>query len=142
MHEKSQKFNATWFPFNSEYEMVFCFQNCSNLLWEKIVLVIEKNFWNSRLKAENLQKFETAWTFFSNSERSALFLKQNAFLTCSWRFLRTNIFIKASKSQKHYLVRFLGNGVSRNCFWDLLTFRTIKIKIGKNYWDSEICRKS
>ena len=27
------------------------------LLWEKIVLVTEKNFWNSRLKAENLQKF-------------------------------------------------------------------------------------
>ena len=32
-------------------------QNCSDLLWEKIVQVIEKNFWNSRLKAENLQKF-------------------------------------------------------------------------------------
>ena len=32
--------------------MVFCYQNCSNLLWEKVVLVIEKNFWNSRLKAE------------------------------------------------------------------------------------------
>ena len=32
-------------------EMVFCYQNCSDLLWEKIVLVIEKNFWNSRLKA-------------------------------------------------------------------------------------------
>jgi hypothetical protein len=31
--------------------------NCSDLLWEKIVLVIEKNFWNSRLKAENLQIF-------------------------------------------------------------------------------------
>ena len=29
--------------------MVFCYQNCSDLLWEKIVLVIEKNFWNSRL---------------------------------------------------------------------------------------------
>ena len=27
---------------------------CSDL-WEKIVLVIEKNFWNSRLKAQNLQ---------------------------------------------------------------------------------------
>ena len=27
------------------------------LLWEKIVLVTEKNFSNSRLKAENLQKF-------------------------------------------------------------------------------------
>ena len=29
--------------------LVFCFQNCSDLLWEKIVLVMEKNFWNSRL---------------------------------------------------------------------------------------------
>ena len=34
-------------------EMVFCYQNCSDLLWEKIVLVIEKNFWNLWLKAEN-----------------------------------------------------------------------------------------
>ena len=24
--------------------MVFCYQNCSDLLWEKIVLAIEKNF--------------------------------------------------------------------------------------------------
>ena len=37
--------------------MVFCYQNCSDLLWEKIVLVIGKNFWNLRLKAENLQNF-------------------------------------------------------------------------------------
>ena len=37
--------------------MVFCYRNCSDLLWEKIVWVIEKNFWNLRLKAENLQKF-------------------------------------------------------------------------------------
>ena len=37
--------------------MVFCYQNCSDLLWEKNVLVIKKNLWNSRLKAENLQKF-------------------------------------------------------------------------------------
>ena len=37
--------------------MVFCYQNCSDLLWEKIVVVIEKIFWNSRLKAENLQNF-------------------------------------------------------------------------------------
>ena len=35
----------------------FSKKNCSDLLWEKIVLVIEKNFWNLRLKAENLQKF-------------------------------------------------------------------------------------
>ena len=37
--------------------MVFCYPNYSDLLWEKIVLVIEKNFWNWRLKAENLQNF-------------------------------------------------------------------------------------
>ena len=37
--------------------MVFCYQNCSDLLWEIIVLVIEKNFWNSRLKAKDLQIF-------------------------------------------------------------------------------------
>ena len=43
--------------------MVFCYQNCSDLLWEKIVLVIEKNFWNSRLKAENLQIF---WDHLNN----------------------------------------------------------------------------
>ena len=39
------------------------------LFWptvRKIVLVIEKNFWNSRLKAENLQKTRT---IYSNSER-------------------------------------------------------------------------
>ena len=29
-------------------EMVFCYQNCSDLLWEKTVLVIEKNlFWDN-----------------------------------------------------------------------------------------------
>ena len=28
--------------------MVFCYQNCSDLLWEKIILVIAKNFWNLR----------------------------------------------------------------------------------------------
>ena len=35
--------------------MLLCYQNCSDLLWEKIVLVIKKNVWNSRLKAKNLQ---------------------------------------------------------------------------------------
>ena len=44
-------------------EMGFCFQNCSGLLWEKIVLVIEKNFWNSRRKAENFQKI---WDYLNN----------------------------------------------------------------------------
>ena len=37
--------------------MVFFCQTCPDLLWEKIVLVIEKNFWNSRLKAKKFQIF-------------------------------------------------------------------------------------
>ena len=37
--------------------MVFCYQNCSDLLWEKNILVIENNFWNLRLKAGNFQNF-------------------------------------------------------------------------------------
>ena len=68
-------------------KMVFCFQNCSDQLWEKNVLLIKKNFWNLRLKAKNLQNFLDHMS----SERSEQFLKQNAFLTCSWRFLRSNI---------------------------------------------------
>ena len=42
--------------------MVFCYQNCSDQLWEKIVLVIEKNFLNLRLKAENVYILEVTRT--------------------------------------------------------------------------------
>ena len=35
--------------------------------------------------------FEITKTIYSNSERSDQFLKQNVFLTCSWRFLRSDI---------------------------------------------------
>ena len=38
--------------------MVFYFQNCSDLLWEKNDMVIKKNLWNSKLKAKNLKIFE------------------------------------------------------------------------------------
>ena len=49
------------------WEIVFCHQNCSDLLWEKIVLVIEKKFWNSRLKAESFSDLK----IFANSCPSA-----------------------------------------------------------------------
>ena len=54
-HSKSKLKQSAWSEFLGE--MVFCYQNCSDLMWEKIVLVIEKNVWNLRLKAENLQNF-------------------------------------------------------------------------------------
>ena len=38
--------------------MVFCYHDCSNLLWENIVLLIEKNFWNWRLNfLRSLEQF-------------------------------------------------------------------------------------
>ena len=52
-----------------------------------IVLGIEKIFWNSKLKAENLQTIKITRTIYSNTERPIQFLKQNTFSTCSWRFL-------------------------------------------------------
>ena len=48
-HFNHKFFLFLWLP---TILMVFCYQNCSDLLWEKIVLVIEKNFWNSRLSQE------------------------------------------------------------------------------------------
>ena len=52
--------------------MVFCYQNCSDLQWEKIVLVIEKNFpgWRPRIS----KIFEITRTIHSNSEGSEQFL--------------------------------------------------------------------
>ena len=63
--------------------MVFCHQNCSDLLWEKIVLVIEKTFWNS---------IEIIRTICSNSERSEQFLVTECFSNFSCMFLNPNIF--------------------------------------------------
>ena len=59
--------------------MVFCYQNCSDLLWEKIVLALDKTFWSSRLKAKNLQIFEITRTIYSNCERSEQILVTKCF---------------------------------------------------------------
>jgi len=103
-------------------QMVFCYQNCYDLLWEKIVLLIEKNFWSSRLKTKNLQNFEiSSGTIYSNSERSEQILVTECFLTCSWRFLRLNeleqskfkfekiigIEKHAGKVRKYYMIVFV-----------------------------------
>ena len=55
--------------------MVFCYQNCSDKKWEKIVLVIEKNFWNSRI----CKNFEIIRTIYSSSERSEQVLVTECF---------------------------------------------------------------
>ena len=55
-------------------EMVFCYQNCSDLLWEKVVLVIEKNFEIRGWRLRICKHFEITRTIYSNSERSEQFL--------------------------------------------------------------------
>ena len=68
-----------WKLFYSRNCMVFCHQNCSDLLWEKIVLAIEKNFeirgWRPRI----CNIFEITRTIHSNSETSEQFLATEFF---------------------------------------------------------------
>ena len=47
--------SSSVFLFFSPFFKVFCFENCSDLLQEKMFLWLRKTFENSRLKAENLQ---------------------------------------------------------------------------------------
>ena len=61
-----KKYTGKFVIWDRRVEMVFCYQNFSDLLWEKIVLVIEKNF-SLQLRISNF--FEITWTIYSNSER-------------------------------------------------------------------------
>ena len=74
-----QQKKSPWCHMDVVKPMVFCYQNCSDLLWEKIVLVIEKNFeirgWRPRI----CKICEITWTIYSNSERSEQFLVQECF---------------------------------------------------------------
>ena len=54
-------------------EMVFCFQNFSDLLWEKIVLVIEKNFWD--YKNNSFEQFKDSSKTFETECFFNLFLE-------------------------------------------------------------------
>ena len=50
--------------------MVFCYINCSELLWEKMVLLIVNFFANLKLKMGNLQSFWDCKNNFLSRERS------------------------------------------------------------------------
>ena len=61
--------------------LVFCYQNCSDLPWEKTVLEIEKNFWI----------FEISRAIYSKSERSEQYLVTECFF--NW-FLEVSHILK------------------------------------------------
>ena len=64
--------------------MIFCYQNCSDLLSEKIVLVIEAE---GRKFAKFLRSLEQ---FIQTVKGQNNIWLQNAFFTCSYRFLISN----------------------------------------------------
>ena len=79
------------------------FQNCSDLVWEKIVLVFKKNFWNSRFGTEG-REFANILRSLEQSIQTVegqlvLFLNQNPFLTC-FRFLEVSPIKKEFKLEK------------------------------------------
>ena len=68
-----------------QHKKVFCFQYCFDFLWEKKMF-----YW-----LKKLLKFEAKGREFAYFLRSKQFLKLNAFLTCSWRYLRSNTLEKS-----------------------------------------------
>ena len=85
--------------------LVFCYQNCSDLLWEKIVLAIEKNFeirgWRPRI----CKIFEITRTIYSNSERSAWFLVTECFFNLFLEVFIERIRIQIGKKYWDLVVR-------------------------------------
>ena len=66
------------------YRNDICYQNCSDLLLENI-------FENSRPSASNFKFFSRSLEqFIQTVKRPEQFLVTECFLTCSWRFLRSN----------------------------------------------------
>ena len=65
--------------------MVFCYQNCSDLLGEKKCSSDREKLLDFETEGQNFPKFLK-----SNSEISEQFLVTECFSTCSWRFLISN----------------------------------------------------
>ena len=71
--------------------MVFCYQNCCDLLWEKNVVVIEKKFWKYEAEGREFAHFlESLEQFIQTVKGQNIFGNRILFLTCSWRFIMSN----------------------------------------------------
>ena len=70
--------------------MVFCYQNCSDLLWEKKILSDREKLLKFKAEGQEFAKIlRSLEQFIQTVKGQNNCLKQNAFLTCSWRFLRS-----------------------------------------------------
>ena len=97
-----------------KHQLVFCFQKCSDLLREKNIYAIEKNFLSLSLKTENLPRiWDHENNVFEQWKVTTIFKTECFF----------NLFPEVSQIWYTYI-------------------RTIIIQIGKNNWDLKTCRKS
>ena len=69
-------------------EMAFFYQDCSDLLWEKVVLGFEKNFEIQGWKTRICKMFEITRTVHSNSEKLEQFFVTECF---------SNLFLEVSQ---------------------------------------------
>ena len=139
--------------------MVFCFQYCCDLLWEKIDMAIDIFFFEIRWWIPIICKNETEYFFNLFLEVSQIWCKtlssngqkcRNGILfpILLWPIVRKNwygdwyIFFEI-----RWWIPIIWKNESE-CFFNLFMevsqiwySRTIRIQIGKKYWHFEICRK-
>ena len=71
--------------------MVFCYQNCSDQLWEKNYSSDWEKFLKFMAEGREFESFlRSLEQFIQTVNDQNNFWWQNAFLTSSWRFLRSN----------------------------------------------------
>ena len=72
-------------------KMVFCYHNCSNLLWERIVLVIKRKPLKVEAEGQEFAKhLRSLLQFVRTVKGQNIFWYKNGFLSCFWRFFRSN----------------------------------------------------
>ena len=94
--EKSQQFEfqiILALIFKNFLKNGICFQNCSDLMWEKKCSSDRENDLKFKLRLKVKSEFvDITRTIYLKSEKSEQFLNQNVLLTYFWRFLRSNTF--------------------------------------------------
>ena len=108
-HSLPNKPNVKWL----KVRIVFYYQNLSDLLWEKNVVVIDNFFWYLRLMAENLKmSWDHDNNLFKQWMARTIFGSRILILICSWGFIISN------------------------------KLEQFKFKLEKKYWNLDTTRKS
>ena len=119
--------------------MVFCYQNCSDLLWEKIVLVIANFFLKLEVEGREFAKFLRSLKYGFHKK---YFWKNEPLTSCLPIFSRSVLIWKKSGDKSVRLVRgsffrkyFLWNPYFKGSFFFLYLILEIKpCRLGSRIW--------